>query len=60
MSQLTKEELGTFLPHAGAMRLIDRVELWDATAIRCHARSHHDQENPLRHGPRLEAVTGLE
>ena len=60
MPQLTREELGTFLPHAGAMRLIDRAELWDATAIRCHARSHHDKENPLRHGARLEAVTGLE
>lgn len=60
MPQLTKEELGTFLPHAGAMRLIDRVESWDATTIRCYARSHHDEENPLRQGTRLEAVTGLE
>ena len=60
MPQLTKEELGTFLPHAGAMRLIDRVESWDATTIRCYARSHHDQGNPLRQGTRLEAVTGLE
>lgn len=60
MPQLTKEELSTFLPHAGAMRLIDRVESWDATTIRCHTRSHHDQGNPLRQGARLEAVTGLE
>jgi len=60
MPQLTKEELSTFLPHAGAMRLIDRVESWDATTIRCHTRSHHDQGNPLRQGTRLEAVTGLE
>jgi predicted hotdog family 3-hydroxylacyl-ACP dehydratase len=60
MPQLTKEELSTFLPHAGAMRLIDRVESWDPTTIRCHTRSHHDPGNPLRHGARLEAVTGLE
>lgn len=60
MPQLTKEELSTFLPHAGAMCLIDRVESWDATSIQCHTRSHHDQGNPLRHGTRLEAVTGLE
>ena len=60
MPQLTKEELNTFLPHAAAMRLIDRVESWDDTTIRCHARSHHDSANPLRHGTRLEAVTGLE
>ena len=60
MSQLTKEELSTFLPHVGAMRLIDRVESWDDARIRCHTRSHHDPGNPLRHGTRLEAVTGLE
>jgi predicted hotdog family 3-hydroxylacyl-ACP dehydratase len=60
MPQLTKEELSTFLPHAGAMRLIDRVESWDDTTIRCCTRSHHDSANPLRHGTRLEAVTGLE
>ena len=60
MPQLTKEELSTFLPHAGAMRLIDRVESWDDTTIQCRTRSHQDSTNPLRHGTRLEAVTGLE
>ena len=60
MPQLTKEELSQFLPHEGAMRLIDRVESWDPTTIRCHTWSHHDQGNPLRQGTRLEAVTGLE
>ncbi|MEP6959950.1 MAG: 3-hydroxylacyl-ACP dehydratase [Nitrospirota bacterium] len=60
MPQLTKEELSTFLPHAGAMRLIDRVESWDDRSIQCRTRSHQDSENPLRHGTRLEAVTGLE
>jgi len=60
MSQLTKEELSTFLPHAGAMRLIDRVESWDDTTIQCCTRSHHDLANPLRRDTRLEAVTGLE
>ena len=60
MPQLTKEELSRFLPHEGTMRLIDRVESWDPTTIRCHTWSHHDQGNPLRQGTRLEAVTGLE
>ena len=60
MPKLTKEELSTFLPHAEAMRLIDRVESWDDTTIQCCTRSHHDSVNPLRHGTRLEAVTGLE
>jgi len=60
MPALTKEELNALLPHAGAMRLIDRVESWDATTIRCHTQSHRDQGNPLRHNARLEAVAGLE
>ncbi len=60
MPQLTKEELSAFLPHAGAMRLIDRVESWDTATIRCRTRSHHDSANPLRLGTHLEAVTGLE
>ncbi|HEU0068974.1 MAG TPA: hypothetical protein VFQ26_06885, partial [Nitrospiraceae bacterium] len=28
--------------------------------IQCCTRSHRDSANPLRHGTRLEAVTGLE
>jgi predicted hotdog family 3-hydroxylacyl-ACP dehydratase len=60
MPQLTKKELSAFLPHTGAMRLIDRVETWDNTTIRCCTRSHHDPANPLRRDARLEAVTGLE
>jgi predicted hotdog family 3-hydroxylacyl-ACP dehydratase len=60
MPELTKDELSRFLPHEGAMRLIDRVESWDDARIRCHTRSHHNPGNPLRHGARLEAVTGLE
>ena len=60
MPPLTKEELSTFLPHTGAMRLIDLVESWNATTIRCRTRSHRDVANPLRQGGRLDAVTGLE
>jgi len=60
MPELTKDELSRFLPHEGAMRLIDRVESWDDATIQCCTWSHHDSANPLRHGIRLEAVTGLE
>jgi predicted hotdog family 3-hydroxylacyl-ACP dehydratase len=60
MPELSKDELSRFLPHEGAMRLIDRVESWDDTTIQCCTRSHRDSANPLRHGTRLEAVTGLE
>jgi predicted hotdog family 3-hydroxylacyl-ACP dehydratase len=60
MPYLTKSELAAFLPHAGAMRLIDWVESWDESTIRCRTGSHRDPANPLRHGARLNAVTGLE
>lgn len=60
MPELSKDELSRFLPHEGAMRLIDRVESWDKRTILCRTRSHHDLTNPLRHGTRLEAVAGLE
>lgn len=60
MPTLTKDELSAFLPHAGAMRLLDLVESWDGTTIRCRTQSHHDPSNPLRQGTRLEAVAGLE
>ena len=60
MPHLTKDELGVFLPHAGAMRLLDRVASWDELSIRCHTETHHDPVNPLRRGARLDVVAGLE
>ena len=60
MPPLTKEELSAFLPHTGAMRLIDLVDSWNATTIRCRTRSHRDVANPLRQGGRLDAVPGTE
>ncbi len=60
MPHLSKEELAAFLPHGGKMCLIDRVEGWDETRIRCQAGSHRDATNPLRQGVCLEAIAGLE
>lgn len=60
MPTLSKDALNELLPHAGAMRLIDGVESWDGTTIRCLARSHRDPANPLRHDERLDTVAGLE
>jgi predicted hotdog family 3-hydroxylacyl-ACP dehydratase len=42
------------------MVLIDRVESWDDSTIRCGTESHHDPKHPLRHGAHLDVVTGLE
>ncbi|OQW35414.1 MAG: hypothetical protein A4E19_01200 [Nitrospira sp. SG-bin1] len=60
MSQLRGQQLAGLLPHAGEMRLIDCVEWWDTSMIRCRTRSHHRASNPLRKAARLEAVMGLE
>ncbi|HVP09694.1 MAG TPA: 3-hydroxylacyl-ACP dehydratase [Phycisphaerae bacterium] len=60
MPFLTKDELASLLPHAGAMRLLDCVETWDASTIRCGAVSHRDPANPLRRGAMLDVVSGLD
>ena len=60
MPHLTKDELAVFLPHAGSMRLLDRVASWDELSIRCHTKTHHDPANPLRRAMGLDAVAGLE
>lgn len=60
MPTLSKDELSKFLPHAGSMFLLDGVESWDETTIRCRAQSHRDPVNPLRQNGRLDAVAGLE
>jgi predicted hotdog family 3-hydroxylacyl-ACP dehydratase len=48
------------IPHGGAMCLLDTVESWDETFIRCTATSHRDPHNPLRLRGRLSAVCGVE
>ena len=60
MPSLTKDELASLLPHGGTMRLLDRVESWDDSTIRCCTASHRDLANPLRRGARLDVVAGLE
>lgn len=60
MPSLTKDELASLLPHAGRMCLLDCVESWDASTIRCLAVSHRDPANPLRKHGLLGVVAGLE
>lgn len=60
MPLLSKDELARLLPHAGTMRLLDGVESWDDSTIRCLAVSHRDPANPLRRDARLDVVAGLE
>jgi predicted hotdog family 3-hydroxylacyl-ACP dehydratase len=48
------------IPHSGAMCLLDTVDAWDETHIRCTATSHRDAHNPLRSQGRLASVCGIE
>lgn len=42
------------------MRLLDSVETWDETSIRCRAVTHREQAHPLRSRGRLSVSVGLE
>lgn len=42
------------------MRLLDTVEDWDETTIRCRTATHHDPNHPLRYRERLSVSVGLE
>ena len=57
---LNKTEIAALIPHSGAMCLLDEVASWDATHIRCVARTHRDPQNPLRNGVRVPVLCGIE
>ena len=42
------------------MRLLDTVEAWDETTIRCRTATHRDPNHPLRSRGRLSVSVGLE
>jgi predicted hotdog family 3-hydroxylacyl-ACP dehydratase len=48
--------LRELIPHALRMCLLDAVESWDDTQIRCSTASHRDPLNPLRSGAQLAAL----
>ncbi|RLW63756.1 MAG: hypothetical protein B6D73_13215 [gamma proteobacterium symbiont of Stewartia floridana] len=53
-------ELYNLLPHAGSMRLIDKVIDWDQSQIQCQTSSHCHADNPLRNNGQLSAVHAAE
>jgi predicted hotdog family 3-hydroxylacyl-ACP dehydratase len=57
---LEGENLYALLPHAGKMRLIDKVTQWDEKQIKCHTLTHLNQTNPLRENGQLCAVHAAE
>lgn len=48
------------IPHQGSMCLLERIDAWGATRIRCSAASHRAPDNPLRAHGRLGAASGIE
>ena len=42
------------------MCLLDTVEAWDETTIRCRTATHRDSNHPLRYRGRLSVAVGLE
>lgn len=48
------------LPHAGRMRLIDRVVSYDEQRIVCESDSHRAVDHPLAEGGVVSIVCGLE
>lgn len=53
-------DIKSLIPHAGSMCLLDGVTQFDATRIACHASSHRDPANPLRHNNQLSIQAGIE
>jgi len=53
---LSREDVLSLVPHAGAMCLWDQVLAWDEHGIALAARNHCDPAHPLRSEGRLSAV----
>jgi len=50
----------TLLPHAGRMRLIDRIVSYDEQTIVCESGSHRASDHPLAEAGVLSVICGLE
>lgn len=59
-NRLEAHEIYRRIPHAGAMRLLEAVQAWDARCIVCTARSHSDPHHPLREEGALNCVHAVE
>lgn len=57
---IDRNGIAALIPHAGRMCLLDRVEDWNETSIRCIATSHRDPANPLSVDGTLGAACGIE
>jgi predicted hotdog family 3-hydroxylacyl-ACP dehydratase len=53
-------DIAELIPHQGAMCLLESIEDWGEKRIVCRARSHRNQDNPLRDGRGLPASAAIE
>ena len=57
---LDRAGLAGLVPHRGTMLLLDRLEHWDPTRIRCLAADHRAASHPLRSASGLLAPAAIE
>lgn len=57
---LDRAGIARCIPHSGSMCLLDRLDNWDAVAIRCSTSSHALADNPLRTASGLLAANLIE
>lgn len=57
---LARAELARLVPHRGTMLLLDALDGWTATTIRCTAADHRDPAHPLRSASGLLAPAAIE
>jgi predicted hotdog family 3-hydroxylacyl-ACP dehydratase len=60
MTVLNRAEIAGLIPHAGAMCLLDTVETWSKTSLRCRTSRHRAPDNPLLQEGRLGAPCAVE
>jgi len=60
-SQIIKQhDIAALIPHTGAMCLLDEVNFWDSTNIKCVTNSHLNIKNPLRYNNELPVYALIE
>lgn len=57
---IDSQDIGSLLPHSGAMCLLDSIVSWNEENIEASAISHTDAANPLTIDGRLPVHAGLE
>jgi predicted hotdog family 3-hydroxylacyl-ACP dehydratase len=57
---MNREQIATLVPHAGAMVLLDRVDVLTDTTITCAATSHRLADHPLRRNGGFSCVHAIE